>query len=231
MVDLAEALLAAAAAVDAARHAAPRGTPASTAATDSARPMEQLRRAALDADAAARGVAQQGRIGRAAGLLRDAGAVALRGADAGAAETAALERLGGLDIAMDEATAGWDAPGSQSERRAALAALATELDGLAAAADAEQPVPEACPALRDHRGAWARLLAERTRTLEASATSATGAQYDQQRAAFAADPYGQDRLAADAADAECWAEHSVLAQAAAGIRDQVAALEALLQEG
>lgn len=234
-VALADALLAAAAAVDAARHETPRGTATRQAATALTERFEALRAAALEADAAGRGLGadaaldSEGRVARAAAVVTEAAAVALRAADGGAAQAAALERLAGFDERMDQAAAAWDAPGSQSQRRAALDEQAAALDALAVQAAAEQPVPEDCPAQRDARVRWAGLLAERTRTLQSLATGGTGDRYDAERAAFGGDPFGEDRLAVDAVDRDCWAAESVLAQAAAGIRGEVEALEALLR--
>jgi hypothetical protein len=153
----------------------------------------------------------------------------LRAADDGSAQAASLQRLSAWDQALADAVSAWDAPGSQSQRREDLAALAEQLEGIAAEAAVDQPVPEACPALRDARARRAARLADRTRQLQATASSAGGSTYDDLRATFTADPYGEDPLAVDAADRECWARSSVLAQAAAGITGQVETLEALLQ--
>jgi len=229
MVALADALLAAAAAVDQVRHATPRGVPVQEAAAALEQPLAAVRDAAVAADAAARPLAGEDRIGRAAGVVVDTAAVAVRAADEGVAEAAALTRLAGLDVALDAAVAEWDAPGSQAERRAALTAQAGTLADLAGQVAAEPAVPPACPALRDARARWVGLVAERTATLADLATSSSGGDYDEQRAAFAADLYGEDRLAADAADRPCWTGESALAAAAAGITAQVEALEALLQ--
>lgn len=229
VVTLADAVLAAAAEVDAARHETPRGAAAGDGAAALPGRLEVLRTAALAADDAARDLPAEGRVGRAAGLVSEVSAVALRAADDGAAQAAALERLSAFDVRMDQAVAAWDAPGSQSRRREALAELAQQLDALAAEAAAEQPVPDGCPGPRDARVRWATLLAERSRALGALATGATGDRYDAERAAFGATPFGEDRLAVDAADRPCWEERSVLAAAAAGIRGEVETLEALLR--
>lgn len=229
MVALADTLLAAAAAVDQARHTAPRGAPVQQAAAALEQPLAAVRDAAIAADTAARPLAGQDRVGRAAAVVVDTAAVAVRAADEGSVQAAVLTRLAGFDVALDAAVAEWDAPGSQAERRTALAEQAEAVAALTAQAAAEPPVPEPCPALRDARVRWAGVVAERTETLAGLATSGQGGAYDEQRTAFAADPYGGDRLAADAADRPCWAEHSILATAAAGITAQVETLESLLQ--
>jgi len=228
-VALADALLATAAAADAARHATPRGAETARAATALAEALPALRDAALAADAAARPLSGPDRSGRAADLVTAAAAAGLRAADDGAAQAAALERLSGFDERLVAGVAAWEQPGSQSALRTSLAELADELDALVAEATAEPAVPEGCPALRDARVRRATLVADRTRELAATANSAGGARYDAERAAFAADPYGEDPLATDAADRDCWGERSVLAQAAAGIRGEVETLESLLQ--
>lgn len=229
-VTLADALLTTAAAADAARHTTPRGAETGAAATALGEALPALRDAALAADAAARPLTDgPDRIRRAAELVSGAAAAGLRAADDGAAQAAAVQRLSEFDTRLADAVGAWDQPGSQSARRTALTALAGELEALAAEATAEPAVPEGCPAPRDARVRRATLLAERTRSLAATANSAGGERYDAERAAFAADPYGEDPLAVDAADRDCWGEQSVLAQAAAGVRGEVETLESLLQ--
>jgi len=228
-VALADALLAAATAADAARHATPRGAEAAAAARALADALPALRDAALAADAAARPLSGPGRVGRAAAVVAGAAAAGLRAADDGAAQAAALERLSGFDERLAAAVAAWEQPGSQTTLRASLGELAESIDALVAEATAEPAVPEGCPSPRDARVRRATLVAERTRQLAATANSASGARYDAERAAFAGDPYGEDPLAVDAADRACWGERSVLAQAAAGIRGEVETLESLLQ--
>jgi hypothetical protein len=228
-VALADALLAAAAAVDSVRHDVARGMETAAAAQALNGPLDELRAAALAADAAARPLLGDDRIGRAAEVVSSAAEVALEAADQGAAQAAALERLSGWDQRMTEAVVAWTVPGSQSERREQLSALAGELDAIAEQAAAEQPVPEGCPAFRDARERWAGRLADQTRELAASATSGGGGTFDELLERYQADPFGEDRLAVDATDRECWARQSTLAQAAAGIRQQVETLEALLQ--
>lgn len=229
MVALADALLTATAAVDQARHEAPRGDEAVAAAAGLGEPLDALRQAAVAADASARALEGEDRIDRAADLVVTLAAAGVRAADAGAAQAAALRRLGEFDARMDDAVRSWETPGSQSERRAALGQLAVELEALAGQTAAEQPVPAGCPELRDARERWARLLAERSRALQEVARGATGEVYDARLAEFTAEPYGEDRLAADAATRPCWAEQSELARTAASVTTEVQALEALLQ--
>lgn len=229
MVALADALLAASAALDEARHALPRGEAVRAAARDVTVDLDGLRAAALSADAAARPLRGEGRVGRAAEVVTDAAEVAVRAADEAVAHAAALERLATLDVRMDAAVAEWDAPGSQADRRMVLADQATAMDALGTEAAAEPPVPEQCPGQRDSRVRWAAVVAERSRALAALATGQSGERYDELRRSFGDAPYGEDRQTLDAADRGCWAEHSVLAAAAAGIHQQVETLESLLQ--
>lgn len=229
MVALADALLASSDALDQARHALPRGEEVRAAALDLTVDLGALRAAALSADAAARPLEGEGRVGRAAEIVTDAAEVGVRAADEALAHAAALERLASLDVRMDGAVAEWDAPGSQAERRAVLGEQATAMDTLRAEAEVEPAVPEQCPAQRDSRVRWAGVVAGRSRELAALATGQSGEAYDQLRLSFRGAPFGEDRQALDAADRGCWAENSTLAQAAAGIREQVETLESLLQ--
>lgn len=230
MIALAESLLALRAAVDTVRHETPRGTEVMAAVSAVEPLIVEVESATAGADAAAREIGlTEDRVGRAATVVADTAQVAARASADARAELAALSALAQLDVEMDGIAAGWDAPGSQSARRAALAALGARADALAEQARLEPALPAKCPALRDHRVAWASLLAERSRALGALATGSSGERYDAQLAAFDADPYGEDRLAADTADRPCWQQSSVLAQAAEGVRAQVAALESLLR--
>lgn len=229
MVGLADALLSAAAAVDRARHEVPRGEQAVEASIALGTSLDALREAAVTADQAARSLEGEDRIDRARELVTTVAAAGVRSADAGAAQAAALQGLGQLDARMDAAVRSWEAPGSQSQRRAALGALALELEALAEEAAVEQPVPGGCPQMRDARERWAGLLAERTRALQEVATGGSGDVYDARLAEFTADPYGENRLAVDADTRSCWADQSELARTAVGITPEVQALEALLQ--
>lgn len=230
MIALAESLLALRATVDTVRHQSPRGTQVMAAVSAVEPLIVEVESATAGADAAAREMGlTEDRPGRAATVVADTAQVAARASADARAELAALSALARLDVEMDGIAAGWDAPGSQSARRAALAALGARADALAERARLEPALPAECPALRDHRVGWARLLAERSRALGSLATGSSGEQYDAQLAAFAALPYGEDRLVADAADRPCWQRSSSLARAAAGVRAQVAALESLLR--
>lgn len=230
MVALAESLLQLSDAVDTVRHETPRGGEL-VANVDAVLPLvTALETATANADRAARDMGlTDDRVGRAATVVADTAEVAARaGADA-SAELAALRQLAELDVAMEAVVATWDAPGSQSARRSALAEAGAQADALAEQARAEPALPADCPALRDHRVTWAGTVAERSRALSALATGSSGAEHDAQLATFDAEPYGEDRLAADAADRPCWRQSSVLAQSADGVRGQVAALESLLR--
>jgi len=230
MVALAEALLAASAALDQARHALPRGEPVRAAARDVTVDLDALREAALAADRAGRPLQGEGRVARAAEIVTGAAEVAVRAADEAVAHAAALERLAMFDVRMDAAVAEWDAPGSQADRRQILGEQAMAMDALGTEVAAEAPIPEQCPAQRDSRGRWAGVVAERSRALATLATGQSGERYDELRRSFADAPFGEDRQAVDAADRSCWAEHSTLAMAAAGIREQVETLESILQQ-
>jgi hypothetical protein len=230
MVALADALLASSTTLDEARHALPRGEAVRAAARDLTVGLDALREVALAADRAGRELEGEGRIARAADVVTDAAEVAVRAADEAVAHAAALERLATFDVRMDAAVAEWNAPGSQGDRRAVLGEQANAMDALRAEAAAEPPVPEPCPAQRDSRVRWAGVVAERSRSLAALATGQSGEDYDALRRSFGDAPFEEDRQALDAADRGCWAEHSTLTAAAAGIRNQVETLESLLQD-
>jgi hypothetical protein len=228
--DLAESLLTVAEQLDTVRHEVPRGE-TMRAAVDEVRAEVASLRAAADAAAAAAAPlrdAQSRAVRDAAVLVAERADSTRAAARAAEAELGALAALAEVDVALDGAVAAFDVPGSQSERRAALTEQTKTLAALAARAAALAPVPAECGALRDSRIRWAALLRERAQKLAASATGASGQLYDAYREAFAADPYGQDRLALDASDRACWQEHSLVAQAAAGVRADVERLEALL---
>lgn len=228
--DLAAATLAVAAELEAVRHDLPRGGAMAAGVREARSDLPSLRARAEQATAAAAAVtgADAPRVRGATRALRSAARRARLAVDAAERELAFLERVAELDTRMDDALEVFDSRGAQSERRAALAAHAQALADLAAKSAAVEPVPAACPALRDHRIRWAALLRERARNLAALANSDSGALYDAFRDAFEQQPYGEDRLAADAGDRPCWQRASVVARAGVRVREDVARIEALL---
>jgi hypothetical protein len=143
-------------------------------------------------------------------------------------EAAALAGAAAHDAALDAAVERWAEPGSQSQRRAALEELAGELDVARTQAQGLQPVPEACPGVVERRVRWTEVLAQRTRRLGETATSAGGGTFDELLASYRRDPYAEPRVRADAQDRGCWREHSEVAQAGVEVRELVERLEALL---
>jgi hypothetical protein len=230
-VQLAQAIIALSAELDAARHDLPRGPPMLAALTT----LDPLIAAVRDgADAAERAASATAEIDGAPGVTAARAAVDALVADATAAAVAAeqerdaLVPLAELDGAMDAGVARWDAPGSQSQRREDLAVLTDELGAQAQAAQGLVAVPAQCPGMWERRPGWSLLLAERSQRLGDLATGAGGAEYDELRAAFDRDPYGEDRRAADAQDRSCWLEQSAVALAAAAAPGHVEDLETAL---
>lgn len=228
-ISLAEALVQTQRRLDEIRHEVPRGEPTKIALASFTAQIGELRGRAALADTVVNKLDEDDPLVRqAARVVRDLLKLAETVAVAAEREATAYTRLTDLDLAMDRIVAGWDGPGSQNQRRADLAALAAEADDLAAEADDQTPAPEACSALRDHRVRWAQLLAERSTMLAQTATSTGGAAYDELRDRFRPQPYGQDRLTADAADRACWSEHSPVAPATTQARAAIEQLRDLL---
>ncbi len=224
VVAVAEQVVGLAAALDRARHEVPRGAAMGAAldavagtvdATTAA--VERLRAAVATArDEAAGGLAAaRAEVDAAAAAAAALADVAADTARAAAAEVAGLREVVALDEAMDDVVRGWDAPGSQSERRAALAELRDLAAALGDAAAALAPPPDGCEALRANRVHWAGLLAARTDDLAAVATGSSGVVYDELRDRYHRAPYGVDRAVADSEDRACWDRRSVLPTAAA----------------
>jgi hypothetical protein len=237
-VALAEAVIGLRDLLDRARHEVERGAPMAAELEAVPGQVTAVRAAADDAEAALGEVVASARpagadaedagaapVGAALDAVTAAVAEARSAADAAEDEHAALLALAELDRRLEAAAAAWEEPGSQSERRVTLGALADDLDAIAGEAAALPVAPAACPALPEQRERWAELLAEHSRRLQERATSGGGAEYDELRRAFGRDPFGEDRRAADAADRDCWRAASPVAEAAQRAPENVEALE------
>jgi hypothetical protein len=161
-------------------------------------------------------------------VVGEIAAAARTAADSVEREAAALAAAAAHDVALDTAVQRWAEPGPHSQRRAALDALADELHGALAEAGALPAVPEECPGLVERRVEWTEVTLRRTQRLAETATGAAGGAYDDLVSSFGRDPYGEDRVTADAADRGCWQEHSEVARAPDEVRARVEELEALL---
>jgi hypothetical protein len=229
MLAVARAVLSAERALDAVRHEVPRGRDMAGAVDGLSHEAAALQEAAAAAEAAGTEVADEPEpVAEAADVVATAAAAARSAAGGLEQEAAALAGAAAHDVALDAAVDRWAEPGSQSQRRAALDALAGDLDAARTQAQGLQPVPEGCPGLAERRVRWTEVLAQRTRRLGETATSAGGSTFDELLASFRRDPYAEPRLRADAEDRGCWREHSEVVQAAAEIRELVERLEALL---
>ena len=86
--------------------------------------------------------------------------------------------------------------------------------------------------MRDNRVRWATVVQTRSQTLAdlvSGVGGAMAAEYDATRDAFRALPYGEDRLAADAADRGCWLDNSPVADAVERARAAIVQLRALFK--
>ncbi|MGH8897800.1 MAG: hypothetical protein ACRDZ4_12450 [Egibacteraceae bacterium] len=229
-VALGEAVVRTQRTMDKIRHKVPRGQAMKDALAAVPGELATLRSSADQLDALAGKLdARHPVVGKAVQAVRDLTGLARTTAAGAESEANVYGRLAGLDVAMDGIVAGWDEGGTQRERRLALSASAKQAAALAARAAALPPMPGVCPALRDNRARWGRLVAERSAKLAGVATSTGGAVYDEFRDRYRPQPYGvADRIAADAADRACWETHSAVATAETEARTVIARLADLL---
>ncbi|MGH8906731.1 MAG: hypothetical protein ACRD0K_09490 [Egibacteraceae bacterium] len=221
-IGLGEALVQSQRQLDRVRHEIPRGQAMKAALGEYAVQVTQLRATAAQVSMVAQRLDERSPVVREAAVTVE-GLLALASVVSGAAESeaAAYNRLADIDMAMDGIVAGWDQGGSLAELRIALRRLSAQAEDLAEAAGDVPPMPAACATPRDSRVRWGALLRIRTDQLSELVTSRTGLQYDALRDRFRPQPYGEDRLAADAATRQCWLDYSPVAhaeqQAVAGI--------------
>lgn len=189
--------------LDSARHRVERGA-AMAEALGLARGMLGKARSALGEETGAVTAGPTARV-------REAALAAL---EAGEAEVEALGRIVHVDLLLEDAVAAWsgDRQGPSLE----------ELDAEAAQLGAARPQPAACDLPWRNRLRWLRLVADRSMALADPATPVEVAE------SFRADPYGEVRRVADAADRDCWLSHSglVLGSAAAAEAGRPAAVSA-----
>ena len=200
MVALAQALERAEEMADSARYRVERG--------EAMREALALLRGTLDDVRSQAGELAHAAIGmrepQAAAIARQSVDLALLAADDADQEIAVLAPLVDADTLMDQVVASW--------RAAPDVALAGRLDQVAAQMAAAPVRPEECRALWDNRARWAELVAARTGRL---------AQDGAERDGYLANPFGEDRRAADAADRDCWRRHGALPRANADLRPLV----------
>ncbi|MGH8933884.1 MAG: hypothetical protein ACRDZO_25425 [Egibacteraceae bacterium] len=228
IVGLAEGLVQSERQLDGIRHQTPRGASTKAALGEYAGVIAQLRASTTQVSMVTQDFDTRNPIVRQATEIVG-NMVALANTVSGAAqtETAAYNRLADIDVAMDGVVAGWDLGGSVTQLRTAFRNLVTEANDLTEAAGGVQPVPSACSAQRDSRVRWGVLLEARTNRLAELIGPSTGIEYDSLRDQYRPLPYGDDRLAMDAADRACWLENSPVAGAEQKARTAITELQRL----
>lgn len=217
MLQLAERMLAVSEGIDAVRHRLPRGRAMLRGLKDLAAERDELRTAITDAEQAA----EQAPVEQAAAIVLAAATTADAADRAATAEIAFLEQVGAIDAALVAAADKWDRPGSQSEIRERLDAVAKDVRALRRRVAALRPVPRGCAVLRRNRQRWVATVHSRTLQLQEQANSAGGSEYDRLRDRFRALPLAEEPRVADRADRSCWLERSPVAKAAPAMRTAV----------
>lgn len=224
MLALAESVIAVSDGLDKARHGVPRGQEAAAVVDDLPQRIEEMV-AAVDAAGAA---AERAPVPAAADIVAAAAEVAGEVVEPAERELAYLQEVTRIDTALSDAAAEWDRPGSQSEVRERLDALAGEVGALQPQVRSLRPVPAQCTVMKANRLAWTRTVVQRTRALQAQANSAGGTAYDELRSTYRSLPFAVEPRTADRADRSCWQRHSEVADAAERMREAVDALRAEL---
>jgi hypothetical protein len=132
-------------------------------------------------------------------------------------------------VALFDAAATWDEPGSQSEIRARLERLAGQVGRLRRQARRLENAPDACDGLQRNRAAWITTVRQRTLELQANANSAAGSEFDRLRKSYRPLPFAVEPRTADRADRQCWLDESAVARAEQAVRTAVDELQAALQ--
>lgn len=220
-VALAEAVIALGDGMAAARYEVPRGE-------DMKAPLQRLpalQQQVRDAARAASEATTDAPIERAAAIVAAAAEQAETAAAAAAAEIEFLNRLAAIDVALLDAAAEWDRPGSQSEIRTRLDAVAGSVGQLRRRLEKVRPAPRQCAVMKRNRAQWISTVRERTRQLQAQANSAGGTTFDRLRSSYRGLPLAVEPRTADRTDRRCWAGASDVAGAEQQLRQAVASLE------
>ena len=226
MVELAEAAISLSEKLDSARHEVVRGD----AMRSALREVETSIGATRDAAAAAADAAEDAPVAAAAAIVKEAATQAGAAADAARREVRFLKRAQAVDARLLDAAAQWDRPGSQSEIRARLAAVADDVAAVRRRARRLKPVPALCSQMKRNRIQWSSTVRQRTQRLEEQANSAGGSTFDELRDAFRRLPLGVEPRTADQDGRKCWERRSAVATAAGDLRAAVGALEASLSD-
>lgn len=217
MLALAEATIALSDGIDAARHELPRGEQMQ----EQVERLPALQKAVRDAAEAAAAAADDAPVESAAAIVNGAADRANKAADAADGEIAFLRRIAAIDSALLDAAAEWDRPGSQSEIRARLDALARKVARLRRPVAKAQPDPQRCTAMKRNRREWIATVRKRTEALQAQANSAGGATFDRLRGSYRGLPFAVEPRTVDKADRQCWADASEVREAAQAMREAV----------
>lgn len=213
------------------RHRTARGAAVRTGAGALAGTIARLRSVAATASERAEAwdrAVEPEPVRRAAAELATAAGEAEALAAAAEREAAFVEALAEADLAMDAAVGAWTADPETLE------AIGRELDALSTRVSGMAALPPECPAPLEHRARWSALLASRTRALASKAGSAASVgeagsdSFDELRASFRRDPYGEDRRERDAADRDCWRAASAVVELRGTLRARARALDELL---
>lgn len=224
MSDLADAVLDLSSGVDEARHKVARGDDMAAAL----RQLEERRQGVVNAASKLGKAADDVPVRKARDIAVTAADDAQTTAEDATSELEFLDDLVTIDRALFDAAATWDEPGSQSEIRERLDALADDVATLGKKARALQPQPERCDAMRRNRLDWIRTVRQRTERLQGQANSAGGREFDQLRASYRALPFAVEPRTADRADRDCWVERSGVARGEKSLRASVEELRAAL---
>ena len=225
MVDLATAVIALSDLVDATRHKVPRGEDMRAQVRAIPKAVEKVQTAAD----AAEDSAADAPVNEAALIVETAAEAARKAATAAGVEQKFLADVATIDMALLKAAAVWDEPGSQTEIRLRLEALAKDVAKQSKPIGALQPHPRGCKAMKVNRNDWLRTVRSRTVKLQQFADGSGGSTYDDLRSAYRRLPFGVEPRTADATDLQCWRSKSDVAKGAEAVRTAVDDLEAALK--
>lgn len=217
MLALAEAVVDVEEGIDDARHRVQRGEEMLELLDE----LEGEIDAIADAAEAARQAAAGAEVADAAAVVDQAAVDASDAVPPMREELGFLRDAASIDLALLDAAAAWDRPGSQSEIRARLAEVAREVGRARTRARQLEPIPSSCRAMKQNRRQWSRIVRRRTLNLQSQAHSGGGVQFDRLRAAYRPLPMAEEPRSADRQDRTCWEEHSRVVAAAEQMRTAV----------
>lgn len=224
MLQLAEAVLAVANGLEQTRFEVPRGDDMQAAVKALASRRDDVVKAQRRAAAAA----EEAPVEDAGAIVEAAAADADKVLPAIDAELEYLRALAGIDVALFDVAATWDEPGSQSEIRERLLAVAADVEKLRPQVRRLRPQPRACMAAKRNRSEWIATVRTRTLALQEQANSIGGSTFDELRTSYRALPFAVEPRTADRADRRCWLDSSNVPAAADDMRAAVDELRTTL---